>query len=247
MVSIAVSTSAGPKNYWNVWHKDRGWLNVEVDFARSYLPAELKSLENARKDLSEFYMSAHSMADAILHEIELLEKAQQYLLFGEIIIAGKLGIKELNFHLPKNIDLAKQGNKLISVLDRAVKLSKENNIQLLLENNWRGSFSDASDLLWIFEKFPQIKMCFDIGHAHISNNGNELSFIEKMAPHILNAHIHDNNGTKDEHLALGSGSMKYDEIINFLLSKTSMNRLIIENKTEEEIKKSISVLKSLLK
>ena len=247
MVSIAVNTSAGPVNYWNAWHEARGWLDVELDLRRSYIPTEVASLRKAKEDLKNFYMSMHSNTGALIHEIDLIEKAQQYLLLSEIIIAGALGVKELNFHLPKNINLEIHGNKLNTILQQAVSLARDNNVQLLLENNWRGSFSTVKDLLWALQKFPRIKMCFDIGHAHISHNGSETEFIEQMSPHILNAHIHDNSGQTDQHLALGSGNINYKEIINFLINKTKINRLIIENKTEKEITLTAEVLKQIIK
>ena len=44
-----------------------------------------------------------------------------------------------------------------------------------------------------------MRLCFDIGHAHLGD-GVAKSF-EIMRDLVVTAHIHDNHGLKDEHLA----------------------------------------------
>jgi sugar phosphate isomerase/epimerase len=57
-----------------------------------------------------------------------------------------------------------------------------------------------------------IRLCFDIGHAHLAE-GPEEERLEKcftpMREHLATAHIHDNHGEKDEHLPPFAGSLDW--------------------------------------
>lgn len=56
----------------------------------------------------------------------------------------------------------------------------------------------------------------DIGHANCYSNTPVLNWIERLAGRIKYAHLHDNFGENDDHLALGKGSMDITEICNAL-------------------------------
>ncbi|TIH17083.1 sugar phosphate isomerase/epimerase [Marinifilum sp. JC120] len=62
-----------------------------------------------------------------------------------------------------------------------------------------------------------IGICFDLGHWHSFSKGYEHGdfdlWFDAFAPHIKHLHLHDNHGSKDEHLALGQGSMNWDYIV----------------------------------
>lgn len=61
---------------------------------------------------------------------------------------------------------------------------------------------------------PNIKMCFDLGHAHAYSNETEL--FEKHKKDIVCSHLHNNFGS-DEHLPLYEGEICYKPILKQLL------------------------------
>ncbi len=52
-----------------------------------------------------------------------------------------------------------------------------------------------------------IGVCLDLGHAHITVGVNEA--ITVLNQRIISMHVHDNHGTKDEHLWPGDGTIEW--------------------------------------
>lgn len=57
-------------------------------------------------------------------------------------------------------------------------------------------------------------ICFDIGHANTT--GQIDAMIDTFGDRIANIHIHDNHGTKDEHLTIGDGEIDFAHVIGRL-------------------------------
>lgn len=82
---------------------------------------------------------------------------------------------------------------------------------------------------------------FDVGHANTNNNLNDFcKIILKNAYHM---HIHDNHGSRDEHLPLGEGSINWDKIMPKIVKEYSGEIIVVEGRNPEEGKKSLEFLK----
>ena len=60
-----------------------------------------------------------------------------------------------------------------------------------------------------------IGMCFDIGHAHTTDQMSEMMVLKDK---FINVHVHDNLGDKDAHLPLGQGTIDFSvlrELTNY--------------------------------
>jgi sugar phosphate isomerase/epimerase len=77
--------------------------------------------------------------------------------------------------------------------------AKERGVTIALENTPGELATPANLRQFLAEtRLPDIRLCFDIGHAHLGDGiGKSL---EIMLDLIVTAHIHDNHGLKDEHL-----------------------------------------------
>jgi sugar phosphate isomerase/epimerase len=53
-----------------------------------------------------------------------------------------------------------------------------------------------------------IGICLDYGHAHLMGDLSEA--VETVAGHLWTTHVHDNGGTRDEHLVPYAGSIDWD-------------------------------------
>lgn len=58
-------------------------------------------------------------------------------------------------------------------------------------------------------------MCLDVGHANVSKNTH--LFLPSLTHRIAALHLHDNNGTKDEHLIPGDGIIDFVKIMKELI------------------------------
>ena len=56
-------------------------------------------------------------------------------------------------------------------------------------------------------------ICLDIGHAHTAHSIDE--FLQHK-DRLINVHIHDNLGERDEHLAIGEGSIDFKRVLRGL-------------------------------
>ncbi|HLO15972.1 MAG TPA: sugar phosphate isomerase/epimerase family protein [Anaerolineales bacterium] len=63
---------------------------------------------------------------------------------------------------------------------------------------------------------PYVSACLDIGHAHCNSTTPILDWVEKLGGRIEYVHLHDNDGTSDQHLAIGGGNIPFRDVCNAL-------------------------------
>jgi sugar phosphate isomerase/epimerase len=82
-------------------------------------------------------------------------------------------------------------------------------------------------------------MTFDFGHANTIGKVNDFLPYVNRANHI---HIHDNHGMSDEHLALGEGTINWDNVGKTIAANYS-GIVVIEGRSAEEAKTSLAVFR----
>ncbi len=123
------------------------------------------------------------------------------------------------------------------------KVAAENGVEAALENMPRMPITTCTEpveLLSLMEG-TSLKICFDIGHAH--TNGNIDDFV-KCRSLIANIHIHDNDGTSDQHLAIGEGKIDFPRVVYAL--NGYKRRYVIEARNIEGAPLSSERLRRLL-
>lgn len=60
---------------------------------------------------------------------------------------------------------------------------------------------------------PRLRMCLDIGHVNAYSNISVMDWLEACAPYISHFHIHNNDGTRDQHNALNDGRIPMKEFL----------------------------------
>ena len=109
---------------------------------------------------------------------------------------------------------------------------------IALENQWT-PLNHSSVLLKVMEDFhsDNLGLCYDTGHGHLMEQGmnfpettvvpaiwNDLgvpvkweeNLAEKFSPWMVNCHVHDNHGSRDEHLPPGQGTVDWPRMKNVL-------------------------------
>lgn len=99
---------------------------------------------------------------------------------------------------------------LLELKDHSVSLG----VRMAVENDVphrRGLVVKPEDFKRLFEEaqttFPVV---LDAGHAHLS--GTTDGFMRTLADSVAEVHVHDNEGTRDQHLAIGSGSVDFTSL-----------------------------------
>ena len=104
-------------------------------------------------------------------------------------------------------DLGKMDAALSSV-EHLRLFARNRGVSLLLENIPNELSTPDRLLMLIHElRFPDLGVCFDSGHAHMSEGVTEV--FEKLRPLVHSTHLHDNLGDKDAHLFPFEGSIDW--------------------------------------
>ncbi len=86
-------------------------------------------------------------------------------------------------------------------------------MKVLLEN-LPNDVSTPENLMEIVKvgHFDNVGICLDVGHANLCYGGFEAAF-EACGKRITQLHLHDNHGTRDEHLWPGGGTVDWESVV----------------------------------
>ncbi len=158
--------------------------------------------------------------------------------------AGVLTIHPGYSALQKNsgVTVLELRQNCIRTMEELLPLAEKRNVKIALENNI--SPADTIDeLIAIVEAVnsPYVGVCYDSGHAHemsklpgknaadIDGFTQELwknnvilgenNAVDRLAPYIIECHLHDNDGLFDQHRLPGEGTIDWEHVIDVLKNK----------------------------
>lgn len=80
---------------------------------------------------------------------------------------------------------------------------------IAVENIFEEDPSTLKGLLDAFD-LPRLRHCFDVGHWNLFHKVGMEEWFAQLGSYIAEVHIHDNHGTRDEHLPIGDGDIDFD-------------------------------------
>ncbi len=105
-------------------------------------------------------------------------------------------------------------------LSGMVTIANRLGITICLENMFPryGIGVEPEEFRAFFEAFPELKMTFDTGHAHIDDPGGKRlkGLVREFGTRIGHLHISDNKGHLDDHLAVGQGTIDFVDLVQRL-------------------------------
>jgi sugar phosphate isomerase/epimerase len=111
----------------------------------------------------------------------------------------------------------------IERIKRIIEKAEERNINVALENLRKPEFLD-----FVFERIESEKLmfCYDSGHENCySKKGNLL---DKFGDKLIALHLHDNDGTDDQHRIPSEGSIDWNKIAFKLKQKQYKGSISLE-------------------
>lgn len=96
-------------------------------------------------------------------------------------------------------------------------------------------FGHVRDMIYLLGEIRtnDVGTCLDTGHAHLAREMGMA--IQKLSSHLKMAHVNDNHGDRDEHLAPGQGSIDWPRVIRELRWVRFQGVLVLElSSTEHE-------------
>jgi sugar phosphate isomerase/epimerase len=94
----------------------------------------------------------------------------------------------------------------------------------------------TEELMRLTEDFDGLGVTLDIGHSYLAAKkdgetdpeGSIIRAIEKIKDRLVNVHLHDNRGTRDEHLAPGKGTIDLPRVVEALKDSNYSGPIILE-------------------
>ncbi|MBE6379722.1 MAG: sugar phosphate isomerase/epimerase [Lentisphaerae bacterium] len=158
-------------------------------------------------------------------------------------IACMFNVKTMTMHIGNDaaypeLPLETHLDNICRKLDKLLPEAEKCDVIICMENIWFRN-NTPENLLKIKARFPSdyLGFCYDAAHANIMNNGRlhttgrawdawnavgvktpqwDDKILEKMLPHIVNCHLHDNNGAQDEHKLPGDGCVDWSHVMPLL-------------------------------
>ena len=155
-------------------------------------------------------------------------------------IAASMGIRTMTIHTGNETHypdcaLEIQYDWLKRSLEEILPYAENLGMTVAIENIWF-RINTPDRLLGVKAEFPTdaLGLCYDSGHANLMDNGRgfpdsapykawgaepvvwEDHALEKMLPHVVNCHLHDNDGIADLHCNPGRGTVNWPHVIGLL-------------------------------
>ena len=173
-------------------------------------------------------------------------------------IASDMGVKTITVHVGTDcifpgISGAEHLENIRRMLEKLLPCAEKNKIAICIENIWSPCNSPES-LLYLKNCFDSdyLGFCYDAGHANLMDKGRnfaecnaadcwrfagvgpqwENAALEKMLPHVMTCHLHDNDGFSDTHSGIGTGTVDFNHIIPLLYSAPKLQCMHSEVKSE---------------
>jgi sugar phosphate isomerase/epimerase len=150
-------------------------------------------------DISSFNDDIHEKGVASL--IEAIELTQLLGARFTVVHAGNGAVTS---------DRSKRLDRAAGVIRELAVIAEESDVILAVENLPPGYLcNDAEELLKLVDatRSNVVGVCFDTGHANLSTDFREKA--ARLLPRTVTIHIHDNDGTADQHKFPGQGSVDW--------------------------------------
>lgn len=88
-------------------------------------------------------------------------------------------------------------------------------------------------------------VCFDTGHCNLFSKVPLDDWLNNLGPYIIELHLHDNDGSADQHLPIGDGTFDFRTLLSSLKHDPQLI-YTIEAHSPERVLKSLSRLHELI-
>jgi len=226
--------------------------SINVEYCELILEYPYNMIDHDLVNSYNIKTSVHSpLSDINIASLnESIRKASVEEIKNSIDLAFHIGSEVVVVHPGHMAFLARRFHKKIrenslNSLKECSKFAEDVGITLCVENmpDMEGMICKNLDELNELVQEIGVPMTLDVGHAH-----NMGIFIEEMLKYDNIGHIHlsDNDGSFDNHNAVGSKDIDFESLFEGLNKKKFDGILVIEVTNQDEILESLDYIKNLI-
>lgn len=172
-----------------------------------------------------------------------MERFSQIFDIAEILnpkcIVFHSGYDKWKYSFRKELWLEKSLGTWNELLKRAEKI----NVKISIENIFE---EEPEGLMMLVDRVssPLFGICFDTGHFNLFSKSSLEEWFSVLGSKIFEFHLHDNNGSFDEHLAIFDGSFDFKKLFNLIDNKDYI--FTIEARSVDDFFRSAKSLEELI-
>ena len=248
-------------------HIPAALFTQKIDFLRSrMLQPEIacQDADIARIDVEQFADAAASLAEANLKTIlhapfsgfhpgtknKNSLRQTEHLLERTLLLAERINAEKIVFHPGLEPGCSRRQsetwlNQSFALWSNYLGWAHTNDCTFCIENIYDSSPEVLLQLLCAINS-PYFGHVFDIGHWNIFCPASLAKWLDQTAPFIRHLHLHDNRGQRDEHLAIGAGTVPFGELFAWLANNDLSPSVTLENHNLQALNQSLAILKKNL-
>jgi sugar phosphate isomerase/epimerase len=164
---------------------------------------------------------------------QVLEIAE---ILGPLAVVCHSGYEKWKYSLGIDLWLRKSLEFWKPLAERAESLGCKIAIENIFEN-------EPTNLRVLMEAMSSdnFGICFDTGHCNLFSTVSLDKWLDDLGEYIVELHLHDNDGTADQHYPIGDDTFNFDRFFSRLNNRDCIHT--IEAHTPERVLKSIRRLK----
>jgi sugar phosphate isomerase/epimerase len=203
--------------------------NTDFIYSRCEIEQIRKWLEEYGLQLLDLHASAGSEKNWSSSQ-EYQRLAGVELVRNRIEMTAYLSADVIIMHVPSDPDSV----TVRKSLDELEQFARERSVRIAIEN---GSFPAIRKLLSEYDP-EYVGLCYDCGHGNTSPDG--LDNLESLKDRLISVHLHDNDGTGDQHKLMFMGTVDWERLARIMAEsayekcvsmEVSMRRSGIEDET----------------
>jgi len=164
---------------------------------------------------------------------QILEIAE---ILRPLVVVGHSGYEKWKYSLSIDLWLRKSLEFWKPLAERAKSLGCKIAIENIFED-------EPTNLRILMEAMSSenFGVCFDTGHCNLFSTVSLDRWLDDLGQYIVELHLHDNDGSADQHSTIGDGTFNFDRLFSRFNDRACI--YTIEAHTPERVLKSIERLK----
>ncbi len=125
-----------------------------------------------------------------------------------------------------------------------LKTAADFNTQIMFEN----TYEKLPDIHYqLFQNLPgdNFGFCLDVGHLMAYAGSTWQIWLEKLQPWLGQVHLHDNDGTGDDHIAIGQGQFEFEDFFTHLRKNNLSPLITLEPHSKDDLWGSLNAIRSM--